>query len=174
MAVDEKMRKKKEIIVFYIFIFTFMSVIIHLHFTYFIHLFIHMHIHLSTTSHILLCISWCVHIFICVNYIHFFVSYFLSLILILFHPFPLFLIFLSFSFLGLFPCYFLYLSVHHSNNIQLMGGVPSSPQMNRNYTQGGQIQGPNQGGQLFFSKFLDLKRMLYEEYIFFFIFVFLL
>ena len=75
-----------------------MSVIIHLHFTYFIHLFIHMHIYLSTTSHILLCISWCVHIFICVIYIHFFISYFLSLILILFHPFPLFLIFLSFSF----------------------------------------------------------------------------
>ena len=62
----------------------------------FIDLFIHVHIYLSATLHI----SWCVHIFICVIYKQFFVSYFLSLIIIiLFHPFPFFLIFFSFSFL---------------------------------------------------------------------------
>ena len=47
--------------------------------------------------------------------------------------------------ISFFSCFIF--SIHHSNSIQQMVGVPSSPQMSRNYPQGGQIQSPNQGSK---------------------------
>ena len=85
-----------------------------------------------------------------INIFTFLPSFLLSIysyLLLIFALSPLYYYFHFVFHFILFLFFLLCFSIHHSSNIQQMVGVPSSPQMSRNYPQGGQIQSPNQGSK---------------------------